>query len=87
MRRHHCNRIDVRAFEQRLVIIGEFEFLRCCEWRRHLAINVAAGHHFEARALSQTGYNLLAPPAEPDNADLDHGALLPQDFVTRQCGA
>jgi hypothetical protein len=72
MRRHHRDGIDIRSRQQYLIVVGEIKFVRCREGGRHLSVDVAAGHHFKARAFRQTRDDLLAPPAEPDNADADH---------------
>ena len=78
MRRHHRDGIDVRPREQRLVVAGEVEFMGRRERCRHFRVDVAAGHHLEARAVGQAHDDLLAPPAEPDNADPDHVASFPR---------
>ena len=74
MRRHHRNRIDIGALEQVPVVGDEVEAVRRRKGRDRVVIDVATGHHLEAWTLGQTRDDLLAPPAEPDNADPDHVA-------------
>jgi hypothetical protein len=86
MRRHHRDRVDVGSLEQIPVADDEIEAVRGGKGRNRVVIDVAAGHHLEARACRQAGHDLLAPPAEPDNADPDHAARVPLFCSARQCG-
>jgi hypothetical protein len=72
MWRYDGYRIDISSLEQRLVIVGKFEFMRGGKWSCHLRVDIASGHDLEARASGKTRHNLLAPPAEADNSDADH---------------
>jgi len=72
MRCNHRDRVDVRSLEQRLIAVSEIEFVRGREWRRHLGVDIAASDDVETWTFGETGHDLLAPPAEPDNADPDH---------------
>ena len=74
MRRHYCDRIDIGALEQVPVVGDDVEAMRCSKGRDRVVIDVASGHYLEAWTLGQTRDDLLAPPAEPDNADPDHVA-------------
>ena len=86
MRRHHRDGIDVGPLEQFLVVDDEIETLHGGKRCDRVVIDIAARHHLEARACRQAGDDLFAPPAEPDNADLNHStySLLGR---TGQCGA
>jgi hypothetical protein len=74
MRRHNRDGVDVIAFEQRSVIVNQLELLRGDEWRGHRTVDIATRHHSESRTFGETGHDLLAPPAQSDNADPDHCA-------------
>ena len=86
MRRHHRDGIDAGPREQRLVVVDESEFVGRRERRRHLDVDVAAGHDFEPRAFREASDDLLAPPAEPDNTYPDHAASFPWLFAPNNAG-
>ena len=53
MRRHHRDRVDVGPLEQIFVVDDEIEAVRGGEGRDHVVVDVAAGHHLEARAFGE----------------------------------
>src|SRR5512139_2363527 len=72
MRRHHGDGVEIGALDQRFVVLGQIEFVLSREGRRHRGVDIAAGHDLETRTFRETRHDLLAPPAEPDDADSDH---------------
>ena len=50
MRRHHRDGVDVGSLKQILVVDDEIESVRRREGRDRVVIDIAAGHHLEARA-------------------------------------
>ena len=72
VRSHHGDGIEIVAADEIVVVGDEVEAVLTRKRRRHVVIDITTGDDFEARAAGEAGHDLLAPPAQPDDADANH---------------